>query len=248
MPDGPNNLDFIFASVLLIFVAIAFFRGFVKEIFSLLNWAIAYIISYFLAPILIKLLSSYWGNLANVERAFRGMVFAFSFIVAIMLTSSTSKTLQELMPKAFDRLFGVLFGVIKTLIVFGFVYSLTLNAYQFKLGKKIDSDSPLLPKWFKDAKCHDLITSSARSFHPFVEKFFDESFQKDNPLTPEQEALKKKIDKILLNKKEFSDADLDKFEKIMGKDFGFSSLKEGSDGLNKEDMDKMNRLLDAMDK
>jgi membrane protein required for colicin V production len=241
-----NILDLIFIALSLIFVTVAFFRGFVKEIFSFLNWVIAFAISYFLTPILIKLLSPYWDNALAADIISRVIIFVFSFILAVMATNAACKASQEFMPQLFDRSLGVLFGIAKTLIVFGFVYSLSLNLYGFTLGKEIDGTSPLIPNWFKDAKCHNVITFSGKMLHPLVTKFFDESTKNFDKTTPKKDDLNKKIDEIL-GKKKFDESDLDRA--IEGVEKNSNSATVDSDaGFNKKDIDKMNHLIDVIGK
>jgi len=235
-----NILDLIFITFTIIFVTTAFFRGFVREVFALFNWLIALIISYLLAPYASKLLSSYSDNKLVIDVVSRVIIFVLAFITSIMSTSGLCKVLKEKMPKIFDRSLGVLFGIVKTLIIFGFIFSTSLNLYGFLLGKKIDDSSPLLPAWLRDAKSYNLLKFSESTLDPAVKKFFDSATQNFDEVAPKSEDLNSKIDE-LMNKN-------DKAED------GAKSLDNNPEdvlknsGYNKKDIEKMNHLIEIIDK
>ena len=117
-----NVLDLIFMACSVMFVAIAFIRGFVKEMFALSAWLLSFLLSYFLAPFAAKLLSSYSENGLVLQIVCRVIIFFISFAIFIVSTSSLCNDLQEKVSHAIDRSLGVLYGLLKTLIVFGFIW------------------------------------------------------------------------------------------------------------------------------
>ncbi len=216
----------------MIFITTAFFRGFVKEIFSLFNWLIALTLSYLLAPYLSKLLLFYSDNKFVADIAARVIIFIFVFIATALSTSGLCKALKEKMSKVFDRSLGVLFGIVKTLLIFGFIYSISLNLYGFLLGKNVEENSAPLPEWLLQAKCYNILHLSGNTLDPLVKKFFDATTKNLDKVVPKQDNLDEKINE-LLNKKDVAEP-----------------LDESSEdaGYNKKDIEKMNRLIEIIDK
>ncbi len=234
-------LDLAFLAFILIFVATAFFRGFIKEIFALLNWILALVLSYVLAPYAAELIEKYSGSALVSDITARSLIFVIVFFICAMSTSGLRDTLKEKMPKAFDRSLGVFYGLIKTILVFGFVVSLAFNLYGFLLNKKIEESSPELPTWYKEAKSHDILKFSAEMLNPAVKLYFDAAAKNFEHMAPKSN-LDEKIDEVIDEKNskkvkkvvEENSADLDK------------ALEDS--GYNKKDLEKMNRLMEIIGK
>lgn len=221
----------------------AFFRGFVKEVFALFNWALALTFSYLLAPYAANLLEKFYGNKLAIDIAARSIIFVIVFFIFAFSTSDLCKTLKEKIPKIFDRSLGVLFGLIKTLIIFGFVYALALNLFGFLLGKASATASDKMPIWLKEAKCYSILKFSGEALDPLVKKFFDAATANFDQVIPKPKNLDEKIDEVIGGKDkadELLDANSDELQKV---------LKDSGDaGYNKKDIEKMNRLIEIINK
>ncbi len=231
-----NTLDLIFIAFTLIFVATAFFRGFVKEIFALIGWVLAFVGSYLLTPYLSELVNVYSQNKLVADLLSRTLLFVVIFLGYTFSISNFVNELRDKTPRAFDRSLGVLYGLIKTAIIFGAVYSVTLNALEFAAGKPVEESSPQFPAFLREAKCHDIMKGSADVLNPAVTLFFDavvKNFEKSLP-KKDGEELNDKIDKIVQDKK----SDVVDFDKGATPDTGY----------NKKDIEKMNHLIDIIDK
>jgi membrane protein required for colicin V production len=234
-----NLLDLIFISFAVIFVALAFFRGFVKEIFSLFNWIIALIVSYFFSPYIADILSSYSKNRIAIDVASHFVIFLITFIATIFSTSEACKIIQKKFPKYIDRSLGVLFGLVKTMLIFGFIYSLANNGYSLLVGKNSEKQelaNENLPSWLKDAKCYNLLRVSGDIIDPIVKGFLssiNKSF--DNTIPKESKNLDEKINQLIDDEKT---------------NFQPNNEKEVESGIgyNKKDIEKMNRLIEIIDK
>ena len=255
-----NILDLIFFTFTIIFVLTAFFRGFVKEIFSLLNWVVALTLSYFLSPYATEFLSEHFSNRLVLDGIVRSIIFILAFIGTAMSTSGLRDSMEEKMPKLFDRSLGVFFGFIKTLLIFGFIYALYFNLYGMLLGNKLKQEEP---QWLKDAKCYSLLKFSGEALDPLVKKFFDSiSENMDGVIPAEEKELDEKIEEIIEEKAELSDKIDEKIgeKKAAVKEETKEIVKETSKetaksvpvdkdaGYSKKDIEKMNRLIDIIDK
>ena len=90
-----NILDIIFFTVTLFIVLVACYRGAVKEVFSLLNWIIAFALSYLISPFLADALSPYFESRLVLDVVVRIAIFMISFIAFFFLTGRFSQDLSE---------------------------------------------------------------------------------------------------------------------------------------------------------
>ncbi len=232
-------LDLAFLAFILIFVVTAFFRGFVKEIFALLNWILALIFSYVLAPYAAELIEKYSKNALVSDIIARSLIFVVVFFVCAISTSNLRDGLKEKIPKAFDRSLGVFYGLVKTILVFGFIVSLAFNLYGFLLNKKIEESSVELPIWYKEAKSHDILKFSSQMLDPAVKLYFDAASKNFEHVIPKSKNLDEKIDEVIdqKNSKKVVEENSVELEKAL----------EDS-GYNKKDLEKMNRLMEIIGK
>lgn len=234
-----NLVDLIFIAFTLIFVATAFFRGFVKEIFALTGWVLAFVGSYLLTPYVSGFVNIYSQNKMVADISSRSLLFILIFFTFLFSTSNLSNELKEKMPKAFDRSLGVLYGLIKTLIVFGFIYSIALNALGFLAGKPVEESAPQFPSFLKEAKCHDILKGSADVLNPAVKLFFDAVMKNFEKVIPTQkDELGAKIEELTGGgKKVAADASAE-----------VDSSTAPDVGYNKKDIEKMDHLIEIIRK
>ncbi len=232
-----NTLDLIFIAFALIFIATGFFRGFVKEVFSLIGWLLAFVGSYFLTPFLADVINIYSRNKILSDILARSGIFIIILLTYTFSISSLVSDLKEKMPRSFDCSLGVLYGLIKTTIVFGFLYSVAMNALEFVAGKPIPENSAQYPKFLKEAKCHDIMKGSADVLNPAVKLFFDDVVKNFDSVIPKRsDDLEEKIDEIVKDKKSAITEDKESL-----------TIEEDS-GYEKKDIQKMNHLIEIIDK
>ena len=264
-----NMLDLIFIAFAIIFVTVAFFRGFVKEAFALINWIMAILVSTLLGPYLALLLKSYSKNFLLINIISQFIIFIAVFIGTAFATSNLCETLQDKMPKYFDRSIGIFYGLLKTLFVFGLIYSIAHNILILASSRNVDNKSESskeMPDWLRDAKFYSLIKVSGDALDPMVKKSieftidrFDEAVSKD-PKNKKFKDLDDKIDEISekvevkedKNEKPQSDKKTleDKKNKPESKKESVKDIieKEENSGYDKKDIEKMNRLIEIIDK
>jgi membrane protein required for colicin V production len=229
-----NSLDLVFVIFTLIFVATAFFRGFVKEIFSLFNWIFASIISYFFSPYISQFFLSFAKKQLIAEIVAMLVIFTVALIICGIATSSLCKSIKDKVPQYFDRSLGVFYGLVKTLLVFGIFYAVFLNALFSLNGKKIDANSEQFPAWLKQAKCYQILKLSGEAIDPLAKIFFDKTLQDFEKIIPQpQNELDKKIDEVADPK------NTDETNEVKA---------EEDVGYNKKDIEKMNHLIEIIDK
>ena len=238
MSTAFNVVDLAFIAFTLIFVATAFFRGFVKEIFALVGWLLAFVGSYLLTPYVSDFFNVYSHNKLVADISARCVIFLIIFLSYTFSTSGLSSELKERIPKAFDRSLGIFYGLVKTLIVFGFMYAVATNALGFLSGKTIDESASQFPAILKEAKCHDILKGSADVLNPAVKLFFD--------------AVVKNFDQVIPKPKGELD---EKIDEVVGGGSGAKRIVIQPEpesvqdlGYEKKDIEKMNHLIEIIGK
>lgn len=150
-----TTLDYVYVGVILASTIWATIRGGVYETIATLSWVVAAVAARFASPFLDGLLQK-WFNLSDSTV---GTLIASYFVVffAILLVvgffnQKLRDRIQESMMKVTDRTLGVIFGIIRGIVVMGAVYWISLWYY---------SDAPRLPHWFADARTRPIMQLTA---------------------------------------------------------------------------------------
>lgn len=261
MSSGLSIIDLIFVVFGLIFIVSAFIRGFVKEIFSLLNWVIAIAMSYVLTPIISPLFYSYSSSFGIVDIVIKTIIFIFSFIIAAFSTMTIAKTVKELVPAPIDKSLGVFYGIIKTLLIFGLLYSVMLNFYAMLLNSDKEKAVASSPEWLTDSKTYNIIRYSGQILDPIVTSFFKSAYSNFEDLNDDKvkdkikQGLGDQIEKI--SQEDYFDQDNDNSSNdndVNPSDvINNEAIKKVDDtiknlGYDKIDIEKMNNLIDILRK
>ena len=167
-----TTLDIIFFITTLTIVSVACYRGAVKEAFSLLNWIIAFALSYLISPFLSQKLSPFFDSKLTLDVSTRICVFMISFIAFLFLTGRFTHDLTESINTYLNRFLGLCFGCVKSLLIFGLVFSLYNCFFDYALGRKlVKNESTRMPKWFIDSYSASIISFSGDLIDPAVRGF-----------------------------------------------------------------------------
>ena len=234
-----NLLDLAFVGLGLIFMIIAFFRGFVKEVFALINWIIAISLSCLVAPLTAKLLGLYFSNKLIINFGSQILIFVLVFIIVGISTSKLSATIKKSLPPAIDQSLGILYGLVKTLLIFGLVYSV-INNFYLNVAKT-NRDANYLPSWLREAKSYKIIKSCGDLIDPIAKNIINKTI---------------KNVEVELNKSDSGINALDANNKIIKQNLDSESDKNPSTndsnndniGYSKKEIEKMDRLIDVIAK
>lgn len=187
-----NLFDAIVLGVLALSALISFFRGFIRELLSLLAWVGAAFITLYFVVDVAHFLEPY------VKKPMVAAIFATlgTYFVSLMSISLVSSILVRYLKSgsdvgAFDNMFGLLFGVLKGSIIISLGYFLMTVV----LGPNKDE----YPEWLKTAHSLPMVEKGAsilvavmpsylKEITAFAQKPEDEKFDMQQPLDalPEQ--------------------------------------------------------------
>lgn len=182
--------DGIVIAVLVISGGLAFLRGFINEVLSILAWVIgavaAITLSRFVTPMFREFLAPDW--LAAVAAAVS--VFVLAYFVATMFTMRWAGQLLDIFEQAetMDRTLGLVFGLLRGLLI------VTVAYLFFAWLVPLPSEQP---DWIRNAKLRPMVEKSAATLFSLAPSEGDTKprterepliYQEKRPTSPEPAA------------------------------------------------------------
>jgi len=111
------TLDWVFAAVLVLSLAVGAWRGLVFEVLSVAGWVAAFVLAQWFAPEVAQ-----WLPMAQFTPALRYavafvVVLVGSLFVAALLAMLARKLIEAVGLRPIDRLLGAAFGVLRGLVI-----------------------------------------------------------------------------------------------------------------------------------
>ncbi len=252
-----NNVDVVILIGIALSMLVAFIRGFVKEVLSILGLVLFIAISAYLSPVLLPWMNQYIKSETLSYVVIILLIMAFFYAVWIISTDKLIAKIRTSTLSFMDRLFGLLFGFLRALLILGFCFLVV----KLTLPEEL-KDGPLKEsRYFIMAKsCSDLI-----------EKMLPEEFIKNSVKTVEElnkvekkkdSAKDKKDEKKGKSDKSTSDSGLpseldqkqmnEMFEKLVNPDVKSNKKSGGKSadkpkentGYNNKETNSLDRLID----
>ena len=150
-----TTLDYIYIGVIIASTVWASIRGGVYETVATLSWVIAAFAARFASPLLDKLLQSLFDLSDSTVGTLVASYFIVFFVILMLVGFFNQKLrdkIQNSMMKITDRTLGIIFGIIRGIVIMGLVYWVALMHY---------SDDPALPKWVAEARTRPIMQLTA---------------------------------------------------------------------------------------
>jgi uncharacterized membrane protein required for colicin V production len=189
---------------------------------------LASLLSYLIAPYFEKFILSYSNNEMVANLMSKTAVFIAVFILTTIGFRNISNAIKDKLPRAVDQSLGVLFGVFKSLLIFGIFYSAMTNIYSI-----FSKEKGAMPDWLEQARCRKIVAMMSPMFDSItsggIKEFTKNIGQKDEKVDKKNDELDKKND----NKK----------DGMVG-DETAETLDDS--GYNKRELEKMNHLMEII--
>ena len=150
-----TTLDYVYVGVLLASTVWATIRGGVYETIATLSWVAAAIAARFASPVLDGLLQSWFGLADSTVGTLVASYFIVFFAILLICGFFNQKLrdrIQDSMMNVTDHTLGVIFGIIRGIVVMGLFYLGALWYY---------SDAPFMPPWIENARTRPLMQITA---------------------------------------------------------------------------------------
>ncbi len=150
-----TSLDYIYVGVILASTLWATFRGGIYETIATLSWVVAAIAARFASPVLDGWLQAWFGLSESTVGTLVASYFIVFFVILMLVGFFNQKLRDKIhasMMKVTDRTLGVIFGIIRGIVVMGIAYWIALWYY---------SDAPRMPDWIEQARTRPLMQLTA---------------------------------------------------------------------------------------
>jgi membrane protein required for colicin V production len=200
-----NNIDVVILVMVGLSMLVAFIRGFVKEMLSILGLALFLILTTLLLPILTPWMTQYIASKMMAQFVIFLLITAVFYAIWIICTDKLVAHIRTSTLSFMDRLFGLLFGFLRAVLILGFcflVVKITLPE-ELKEGALKDSKyfmmseaaSDLIEKMLPDEFISDMVKSVSDLNK--VEKKSEEKDDKSSEKTKEKkEDIKEQKEKL----------------------------------------------------
>ena len=148
-------LDYVYIIVLLASTVWATIRGGVYETIATLSWVVAAIAARFASPWLDGVFQSWFKLPDSTVVTLVASYFVVFFVILLLVGFVNQKLrdrIQESMMNVTDHTLGVIFGIIRGVVVMGIFYWIALWYY---------SDLPNMPKWMENARTRPIMQITA---------------------------------------------------------------------------------------
>ena len=182
-------MDYVYVLVVIVSTIWATIRGGIYETIATMSWVAAAITARFVSPYLDKLLQNWFdlsGSTVGTLVASYFIVFFVILVIVGFINQKLREKVQGSVLSVTDRTLGIIFGIIRSVVVMGFVYWGTLWYY---------SDTHVLPHWVADARTRPVMQLTAVKLDEWF--FFGNNKLLQRDMTDATEA--KKIYNNLIN-------------------------------------------------
>ncbi len=182
-----NSADWFILVVLIASGIISFTRGFTKEFLSLFLWIAAFIAAISLEFLATPKINEFIGN----EEISKIISYIFVFVIFIFVGGIVIKFISKLIKwsgaSGFDRFLGVLFGLIRGLIVLFAIFLLLPSSLKTtdlisnsKITPIIQKYAPQIEAYFRDLiDNRNIIEETLESIEPMQEQLVPDSNKED---------------------------------------------------------------------
>ena len=174
---GLNFADWFILVVLVASGLISFSRGFTKEFLSLFLWVAAFIAAISLEYLATPKINEYIGNPEISKILSYVVVFIVFIFIGGILIKFISKIIKWSGASGFDRFLGVLFGLIRGLIVLFVIFLLlpsSLNTTDLinnsKITPLIQKYAPQIEAYFRELVDNRKSSASSRPIYQYGRK------------------------------------------------------------------------------
>lgn len=152
MDNLPINItDLALIALLLISGLLAFSRGFVREVLSILAWVVSFVVALQFYPQLSPYVQRYIESQQIADAIAMGAIFIVSLVILWVISSAISRRVQNSEVGALDRSLGFLFGLLRGAVIVSLLYLLLV---QFLPPREH-------PAWLREARAMPLIEYGA---------------------------------------------------------------------------------------
>lgn len=202
--------DFLVFAIMGFFGFLGLFKGFIKELFSIISWVVAALLTIIIRPVIASLIAKKINAPFVADLISNSFLFAFSLIVVSIITSRVADSLGKTVPTSVNAPLGLAIGSIKGYLLASLVFA-GLFAIFSDGG---DMRERTGPNWFGQSQTYIPLSFGGEALKPLADAFFgnfsseeviqyqEEEGDEESPKNKINDMIDKKIDETLERKKE----------------------------------------------
>jgi membrane protein required for colicin V production len=183
MIAGISYLDAALVAVVAISGLVAMYRGFTREVLSILSWAAAAVAAFYViiyqpswADSLAKQIADPPQQIHNIiaKISIGSVIFLVVLIIVHLITSHISDTVLDSRIGAIDRVLGLGFGIVRgfILVVIPYMFAVSFVCKDGATRAIAQGCQPgELPQWVERAHSKDMLKSTGSSLFGVLHKF-----------------------------------------------------------------------------
>ena len=203
-------------------------RGFIRELFSLLTWIGSASLVIALRPVITDLISQKISNIILANAVSSLLIFIIAIIGLSILTSNISKTITTKFPSSINITLGIAFGFMKSFIISSLIFATIINIFDdgFNLEDKFGQG------WLQKSATYKPLSFGAYLILPVFDPILNE--MKENYSISDKD----------LEEKGIKNEAKEKLDLIKTKDEEKTTDDKEKDGYTKDQIDKLDHLID----
>lgn len=148
-----NLTDLVLLAILLISGVLAFFRGFTREVLSILGWLGAIAATLKLFPLALPHVDRYLDPLLLAQTVTAVGLFLITLIALSILASLLARRIRNSHINALDRSLGFVFGLLRGAVLIALAYLVLVHF--------LPAEEEAQPRWVSEARALPLVQESA---------------------------------------------------------------------------------------
>ena len=173
-----NYIDYACITIVVISMIAGCYRGFIVSAISLLGWVLSIILTYQFYPQVEEYLSEFLKSKILIIVIGSGSLLVFLLIIFGVLNSLFYKLIGTLKKSFADRSVGLLFGLIRGVVIISFLFLCFSVSLKLLSGKKNDLTEKDYPTTIKNAMVFKLMGKGAFSLEAMLPESFNERLAK----------------------------------------------------------------------
>lgn len=164
-------IDYIFITIVLLSALFGFARGFLREIFTILNLFLAAAATYYIFPHAYQFFFKHINNESIVLVLCTLFVFALFWLLIGFFTGKLVGSIGKFGSNFADKLLGTGLGLLRGILIVISIYMsivITFHAY---------NDDSKMPEWMLNAKSHNFVKMQTEYFLKFMPKNVQEVYK-----------------------------------------------------------------------
>lgn len=236
--------DYLVFAIMIFFVFLGLVRGFIRELFSLINWIGSGFLTVLLRPYLNNIIAQKISNtiISNVVSSV--LIFIIVIIGFSIILSNVARLINTKFPQSINITLGIAFGFTKGFLICSLIFASIINLF----GNSSDLSSKSGPKWLQDSQTYRALSFGGYMILPFADSIFGQIKEKYSTPKNNTEKTENSEPNNIDNLRKFDKQGFNNVNDLIDKTEKTQDRKQNNDdgGYKKDQIEKLNHLLDVI--